>query len=127
MDRSLPNDRGYTPDHVWAQRVEGVVRVGLTPRFALALRGSPVRVRLPDVGARLCVATPCAEVESAKASVDVYAPCDGAVVAHNPDLMLDACLDDRWGSAWLWAMTADDLSHLWPAERYASHAARPHR
>jgi glycine cleavage system H protein len=125
---SLPDDRGYTPDHVWVTRAEtrDRVRVGIAPGFAPTLRGTPVALHLPAMGTRIRVAAPCASVETSKAHLDVFAPCDGSITAHNPDACADACFDARWSTTWLWEMTVTTLDHLWAAERYLALLQRAH-
>jgi glycine cleavage system H protein len=84
--------RRFSPDHVWVDE-DGFV--GVTE---LLVRGvpEPRRVHLPAVGQTLAIATPFGALEGDKGLLDLYAPCDGVVVAVNdaivaaPSMLIDA-------------------------------------
>ncbi len=120
---NVPDDRQYSPDHLWALSEGDLVRVGVTPWL---LRGSApdaaCRVRLPAVGRSLHAAEIAGELETGKLVVDLYAPCDGVVESLNPVALSDArrCLEDPW-THWLWRMRAASTDALWSALRYAAH------
>lgn len=112
--------RRYTPDHHWVEPGDGRVRVGVTARLTAALRAAP-RAVLPAPGTRLRAAEPYGVLETDKAAVDLYAPCDGEVVAINPALGEDAALvmSDPLGAGWLLELVPDGPIELWDADRYA--------
>jgi|GEM_PF-3865753 len=124
---AVPDDRGYTPDHLWAADDGAAVRVGVTPWFAAAARAAVTALRLPAIGAHLRTAAPAGSLETAKAALDLFAPCDGEVLEHNPDALADPerCLRDPWDT-WLWRMSVAPTAPLWSAARYrALVEARP--
>ncbi|MDB4931122.1 MAG: Glycine cleavage H-protein [Myxococcaceae bacterium] len=124
---AVPDDRRYTPDHLWALDDGAAVRVGVTPWFAAAVRTEVTALHLPAIGVHLRTAAPAGSFETAKAALDLFAPCDGEVLQHNPDALADParCLRDPWNT-WLWRMSAAPNAPLWSAARYrALVEARP--
>ncbi len=91
---SNPELRRYTRDHVW---IDAEGRVGVSARLLEAARGV-ARLHLPAVGDALSTAAHFGSVELDKGVLDLYAPCDGAVLERNEALLGDpAALDaDTW-------------------------------
>lgn len=122
MRVEVPHDRAYTPDHLWAMATDEGVLVGVTP-YVGSFPEEGFALRLPPVGARLRAAALAGEIESHKSSFDLFSPCDGVIVAHNPIVVSRprSCLEDPWGDGWLWRMGDASVVGLWSALRYQSH------
>lgn len=78
--RSVSSGLRYTPDHVWIDAVDG--RVGVTSHL-LAAADPIAALHLPDVGELLVAGGSFGAIEVYKGVFDLYAPCDGRVVARN--------------------------------------------
>ncbi len=122
---ALPGDRRYSPDDVWARREGPLVRVGVTPVVAAALRGVRV-IALPRVGERIHAGAPLCTIEDDKATLAVFAPCDGRVSGVNEAVIATPALlvGDPLGAGWLCLLEgAGDFALLGP-EAYARGRAR---
>ena len=91
---SNPEPRRYSRDHVW---IDADGRVGVSARLLESVR-APVRLHLPAVGHVLSTAGCFGSIELDKGVLDLYAPCDGAVLERNEALLGEpASLDaDTW-------------------------------
>lgn len=118
---AIPEDRRYSPDHVW---LDDVGRVGVTPHLLAALRGVE-RVHLPLPGTRIEAAIACGALEGGKGILDVYAPCDGTVRLVNEALLRRPELldEDPYGAGWLFEADVRRTPLLSAAE-YAEHVRR---
>lgn len=84
---SHPDSLKYGPQHEWSSiGDDGTVTMGITD-FAQDSLGDVQFLELPSVGDTVTKGNPIAEVESAKTSSDVYAPCSGEVVEANEALV----------------------------------------
>jgi glycine cleavage system H protein len=95
-------DRWFTADHMWVG-IDGVTAtVGLTDYAAREL-GDIVYVSLPAAGVTVAAGDPCGEVESTKATSDLYAPIDGEVTGVNEELDVNPGLinDAPYGAGWM--------------------------
>ena len=96
-----PEDLRYTPQHEWARREDGRVRIGITD-YAQDALGDVVYVDLPEAGTEITAAQPLGEVESTKSVSDVYAPISGTVAERNallgdrPELVNQQPYGDGW-------------------------------
>ena len=117
----------FTEDHEWI-RVEGdSATVGITD-YAQEQLGDLVFVELPEIGRSVVKGDTAVVVESVKAASDVYAPCDGEIVAVNEALSSDPALVNSaaTGDGWLWKMKLSDSSQLdglMDAAGYEKHVA----
>ena len=82
---SNPPDLFYTREHEWARIEDNIITVGITDHAQEAL-GDIVFVELPEIGQELEESEPFGVVESVKAVSELFAPCDGVVVAINGEL-----------------------------------------
>ncbi|MEE2643430.1 MAG: glycine cleavage system protein GcvH [Myxococcota bacterium] len=82
---SNPHDLFYTREHEWARIEDHVITVGITDHAQEAL-GDIVFVELPEIGQELEESEPFGVVESVKAVSELFAPCEGVVVAINDEL-----------------------------------------
>lgn len=119
----FPTDRKYTPEHEWAKKEDGKVRIGITT-FAAERLSDIVFVELPKVGAQVRAGAAFGAIESVKAASDLYAPVSGSVVEVNQAVVdgPEAINQDPHGSAWMVVIemsTAEEWDQLLDAEAYA--------
>jgi glycine cleavage system H protein len=112
-DESYPEDLKYHPEHDWA-RVEGdSATFGIT-WFAQDQLGELVHAELPEVGGSVSANQPYAELDSVKASSDVFAPLSGEVTEVNDALGEDPELlnNDPYGEGWIDKVKLSDASEV---------------
>jgi glycine cleavage system H protein len=112
-DESYPEDLQYHPEHDWA-RVEGdSATFGIT-WFAQDQLGELVHAELPEAGATVSANQPYAELDSVKASSDVFAPLSGEVLEVNAKLGEDPELlnNDPYGDGWIAKVRLSDPSEV---------------
>ena len=99
-----PDHLRYTKEHEWAKLEddEQHVLIGITD-YAQEELGDIVFVELPTVGTTLQQGDTFGVVESVKSVSDLYAPCDGEVVAINETLRKDASQINSapYGGGWI--------------------------
>ena len=98
----VPTDRKYSESHEWFQVDDGdVVTMGIT-QFAADELTDITYVELPEVGATLEAGDTIGEVESVKATSEVFTAVEGEVVEINtaledhPELINDSAFDEGW-------------------------------
>lgn len=97
----LPTDRRYTETHEWFLADGDVVTMGIT-QFAADELTDITFVELPEIGRVVAAGDTIGEVESVKATSELYSAVTGKVVAVNealgdhPELVNDEALDDGW-------------------------------
>jgi len=90
----LPNDRKYLESHEW-HKIEGdTATIGITQIAADELT-DVTYVSLPKVGETITAGSRFGEIESVKATSDVYAGLSGVVTAVNEGLSGDPGLVNR--------------------------------
>jgi glycine cleavage system H protein len=97
-----PNDRKYLETHEW-HKIEGdTATIGITQAAADELTDITY-VSLPKVGAKLSANKPFGEIESVKATSDLYTGLSGEVTAVNEALSTDPGLVNRdpFAGAWM--------------------------
>ena len=112
-DESYPQELQYHPEHDWA-RVEGdSATFGIT-WFAQDQLGELVHAELPEVGATVSANQPYAELDSVKASSDVFTPLSGEVTEVNEKLGDDPELlnNDPYGDGWIAKVKLSDPSEV---------------
>jgi glycine cleavage system H protein len=112
-EQSYPQELQYHPEHDWA-RVEGdSATFGIT-WFAQDQLGELVHAELPEVGATVSANQPYAELDSVKASSDVFAPLSGEVTEVNDKLADDPELlnNDPYGDGWIAKVKLSDPSEV---------------
>jgi glycine cleavage system H protein len=99
---SAPSDRKYLETHEW-HKIEGdTATIGITQIAADELTDITY-VSLPKVGAKLSANKPFGEIESVKATSDLYSGLSGEVTAINDALTNDPGLVNRdpFTGAWM--------------------------
>src|SRR3954471_9426347 len=82
---SVPTDRRYLESHEWHKLDGDVVTIGITQQAADELTDITY-VALPEVGKTLTANKPFGEVESVKATSDLYSGVSGTVSEINKQL-----------------------------------------
>ncbi|HNQ24902.1 MAG TPA: glycine cleavage system protein GcvH [Phycisphaerae bacterium] len=124
---SVPSDRKYTETHEWFMVEGDVVTMGIT-QYAADELTDITYVDLPDVGASVAAGEPVGEVESVKATSDVYSAVTGEVVETNNELAdhPEILNEDAFDRGWLLRIRADSLkplNKLMDAREYEAHIA----
>src|SRR5258706_7957012 len=99
---SAPTDRKYLETHEW-HKVEGdTATIGITQIAADELTDITY-VSLPKVGAKISANKPFGEIESVKATSDLYSGVSGEIIAVNDSLKTDPALVNRdpFNGAWM--------------------------
>jgi glycine cleavage system H protein len=99
---SAPSDRKYLETHEW-HKIEGdTATIGITQIAADELTDITY-VSLPKVGAKISANKPFGEIESVKATSDLYSGVSGEVTAINDVLNSDPGLVNRdpFSGAWM--------------------------
>jgi glycine cleavage system H protein len=118
----VPKDRRYLATHEWHKPEGDVVTVGLT-KFAVDELTDITYVSLPKVGQALKAGERFGEIESVKATSDLYCGVGGSVTEINGELTGNPGLvnSDPYGKGWLIRVKAvgkDDVSRLLSADEY---------
>ena len=112
---NIPDDRRYSSDHEWIQRVgdSNVVRIGITD-YAQDSLGDVVFVEVPEVGQQVAASDSVTEVESTKSVSDIYAPVSGVVSEANDalDSQPELLNSDPYGDGWICGIEMSDPSEL---------------
>jgi glycine cleavage system H protein len=120
---AAPNDRKYSASHEWHQQQGDVVTIGIS-RFAVDELTDVTYVDLPPVGKKLDAGKRFGEIESVKATSELYSAVAGEVIDVNDALKADPSLvnQDPYGKGWLIKVKAPgaDLSALMDGAAYTS-------
>ena len=97
-----PEDLLFASTHEWAHVSGGIATVGISAQAVEALTDL-VYMELPAAGATVTSGEPFGEVESVKATSDLYSPVDGEIIEVNTSLPdnLDVLGTDPYGAGWI--------------------------
>src|SRR5687768_10466364 len=97
-----PTDRKYLESHEWHKVNGDVVTIGIT-QFAADELTDITFVDLPSVGDKVTANKPFGEVESVKATSDLYSGVSGTVIEVNEALSSNPGLvnSDPYAGAWM--------------------------
>ena len=101
-----PDDLLYAETHEWCHVADNgdgkIATVGLSAHAIEAL-SDLTYMDLPDVGTAVTATQSFGEVESVKATSDLYSPVDGEIVEVNSGLPdnLDVLNSDPYGEGWI--------------------------
>ena len=120
-----PSDRRYRETHEWFLLEGDIVTIGLTAHAADELTDITY-VDLPEVGKTVAIDEVVAEVESVKATAEIYTGVAGQIVEVNTALVDNPELinDDAFNDGWLVKIRADApaaLDDLMSAKAYEKH------
>ncbi|MCB9662630.1 MAG: glycine cleavage system protein GcvH [Alphaproteobacteria bacterium] len=111
---NIPETLRYTDHDEWIRADDdGTVVIGITD-FAQDALGDIVFVDLPAVGDTFAAGEALAEVESTKATAEIYTPVAGEVVEVNGELdgSEELVNSDPYGQGWMVRLRAADTSAL---------------
>lgn len=91
---TTPSDRKYLQSHEWHKAAGDEVTIGIT-QFAADELTDITFVSLPAVGAKLTANKSFGEIESVKATSDLYSGISGTVTAINEGLKKDPGIINR--------------------------------
>ena len=122
---SVPTDRKYCKTHEWFLTQGDVVTLGIT-QFAADELTDITYVELPAVGKRFSAGDAIAEIESVKATSEIFTAIAGEVIEVNgnledhPELVNDSAFEEGWMIK-LKPDSLEPLAALLDAEAYTSH------
>src|SRR4051794_11985529 len=99
---SIPTDRKYLQTHEWHQPIGDTITIGIT-QFAADELTDITYVSLPKVGDKVTANKPFGEIESVKATSDLYSGITGTVTEVNSTLSSEPGLVNRdpHGQGWM--------------------------
>lgn len=108
-----PADRRYLDSHEWHKLDGDVVTLGITD-FAVDELTDLTYVALPKVGAQVNAGDSIGEIESVKATSELYTGVSGKVTAVNTAAAEDPAVvnDDPFNSGWLVKIQITDRAQL---------------
>lgn len=109
----VPNDRKYSQTHEWFKLDGNVVTIGIT-QFAADELTDITYVDLPEVGATIEAGSHFGEVESVKATSELYTAIGGTVKQLNERLADEPELvnNDPFNDGWMLRVECDDIAPL---------------
>ena len=122
---SVPANRKYTKTHEWFLVENEVVTIGIT-QFAADELTDITYLELPSVGSKFSVGDMIAEIESVKATSEIFTAIAGEVIEINgrledhPELVNDSAFEEGWMIK-LRPDSTKPLESLLDAEAYAAH------
>ncbi len=110
---AVPADRRYSATHEWYKAQGNLVTIGIT-QFAADELTDITYVDLPAVGKSLAAGKPFGEVESVKATSELYSAISGVVREINGRLADEPQLvnDDPFEAGWMIRVEASDVAPL---------------
>ena len=128
---NVPTDRKYSESHEWfLVDDKSVVTLGIT-QFAADELTDITYVELPDAGSSVAAGASVGEVESVKATSEVFTVVGGTVLevnkalADHPELINDDAFEEGWLLK-IQADSLDGLEALMSAKAYTAFAEAPH-
>lgn len=121
----VPTDRKYRDTHEWFKLDGNICTIGIS-QFAADELTDITYVELPKVGAQLKAESTFGEIESVKATGDLYTSVSGKVTAVNPRLGGEPELvnNDPFNEGWMIKVELSDpaeLNGLMDAAAYEQH------
>jgi glycine cleavage system H protein len=118
-----PSDRRYASSHEWHQQEGDIVTIGIT-QHAVDELTDITYVDLPAPGKKLEAGKRFGEIESVKATAELYTAVSGVVLESNPALQSDPSLvnTDPYGKGWMIKVQAPgaSLAALMTSAQYAA-------
>ncbi|MCH7807907.1 MAG: glycine cleavage system protein GcvH [Planctomycetes bacterium] len=110
---SYPTDRKYTRTHEWFRPDNGTVTIGIT-QFAVDELTDITYVELPEVGTTVVAGGTVGEVESVKATSELFSAISGTVTEVNTDLADNPGLlnEDPLEGGWILKLKVDSIEPL---------------
>jgi glycine cleavage system H protein len=119
---AVPTDRRYLKSHEWHKLDGQIVTIGIT-KFAADELTDITYVALPAIGKEVTAGQPFGEVESVKATSDLYTGVSGVVAEVNAKLANAPELvnNDSFNEGWMVKLKVSDpaaLNSLMTAQQY---------
>jgi glycine cleavage system H protein len=119
---TTPSDRRYLATHEWHKLDGNIVTIGIS-QFAADELTDITYVALPKVGAAIAANARFGEIESVKATADLYSGIAGVVTEINAELTANPGIvnTDPYGKGWMIRVKADntaELKNLLPVDQY---------
>lgn len=110
---AVPNDRKYSQTHEWFKVAGKIVTVGIT-KFAADELTDVTYVALPKVGGKIEAGKMFGEVESVKATSDLYSVVSGVVIEVNAKLNdhPEQVNNDPFEGGWMVKIDCTDIAGL---------------
>ena len=110
---TTPSDRKYLQSHEWHKVTGNEVTIGIS-QFAADELTDITFVSLPAVGAKVTANKSFGEIESVKATSDLYSGVSGTVTAVNEALKTDPGLVNRdpYEGGWMMRVAASNAAEL---------------
>ena len=104
-----PDDRRYLESHEWHKLEDGMVTIGVS-QFAVDELTDITYVEVRNTQGPIKAGEAFGEIESVKATSELYCGVDGKVVAVNQDVLDNPALvnEDPYGRGWLIKVELDD-------------------
>ncbi len=108
-----PNDRRYSQTHEWHKPEDGLVTIGLT-RFAVNELTDITYVDITKLQGAINAGESFGEIESVKATSDLYCGIDGVVVSINHEVVENPAIvnQDPYERGWLIKVEPSDPVQL---------------
>jgi len=108
-----PEDCRFLESHEWHHTIDNVTTLGLS-RFAVEELTDITYVELPEIGTRVEAGQRVGEVESVKATSEIYAGVTGQVIETNSLVTTDPSVMNRdpYGDGWLLKIELVEPSEL---------------
>ena len=121
---NIPSDRKYAETHEWFLIEQGVATMGIT-QYAADELSDITYVELPEVGKTVDMGDAVGEVESVKATSEIFTALSGKITEVNASLSDHPELlnDDAFEEGWIVRIAVDNdkqLQSLMSAQEYAS-------
>jgi len=110
---SAPNDRRYLETHEWHKLDGDTVTIGITQIAADELTDITY-VKLPRVGDAVSAGKPFGEIESVKATSDLYTGVSGTITAINTELNSNPGVvnSDPYAGGWMIKIKATNAAEV---------------
>jgi len=110
---AAPNDRRYSETHEWHKLEGDLVVIGLS-KFAVDELTDITYLEIEKTDGPVTAGESFGEIESVKATSELYCAIDGEVVAVNQQVIADPALvnEDPYGKAWLIKVKPADRAQL---------------
>ena len=110
---AVPTDRKYLPSHEWHKLDGDICTLGIT-KFAADELTDITYVSLPSVGKELTAGKPFGEIESVKATSDLYTGVSGVVTEVNAKLgdAPELVNNDPFNGGWMLKVRITDRAQL---------------
>lgn len=108
-----PDDRRYADTHEWHKLEGNYITIGIT-KFAVDELTDITYVEITKSQQHISAGESLGEIESVKATSDIYSGVDGQVVEVNQEVINDPSIVNRdpYGQGWIVRITADDPSQI---------------